>query len=233
MRFILALLVRLLTSRFRSNADPEIQLLVARQRLAVYRRSLPRPRLRLRDRLFWIWLSRLWSGWREALVIVTEHPTAAWTARQPTEAFPWDTAPRYMWRAPPPTRPSSCPRTTRTLPRPIAVAPSRSDPCDAPATSRRAGTSSPVAHRRTASRRWHFREGQEVQARHRGRRPFHLRRARRELQVARARSAAARNCATTRVTARWTSWKAWRTSRPFAKRSVSAARSRSRSITST
>jgi len=29
---------------------------------------------------------------------VTEHPTAAWTARQVTEAFPWDTAPRYMIR---------------------------------------------------------------------------------------------------------------------------------------
>jgi hypothetical protein len=25
----------------------------------------------------------------------TEHPTSAWTARQVTEAFPWDTAPRY------------------------------------------------------------------------------------------------------------------------------------------
>ena len=29
---------------------------------------------------------------------VTEHPTAAWTSRQITEAFPCDTAPRYMIR---------------------------------------------------------------------------------------------------------------------------------------
>ena len=27
---------------------------------------------------------------------VTEHPTAAWLAQQVTEAFPWDTAPRYL-----------------------------------------------------------------------------------------------------------------------------------------
>jgi transposase InsO family protein len=27
---------------------------------------------------------------------VTEHPTAAWTARQIVQAFPWDTAPRYL-----------------------------------------------------------------------------------------------------------------------------------------
>jgi hypothetical protein len=26
---------------------------------------------------------------------VTEHPTATWLSRQVTEAFPWDTAPRY------------------------------------------------------------------------------------------------------------------------------------------
>ncbi|MFZ0888440.1 MAG: integrase core domain-containing protein [Candidatus Binataceae bacterium] len=29
---------------------------------------------------------------------VTQHPTAAWLSRQITEAFPWDTAPRYLLR---------------------------------------------------------------------------------------------------------------------------------------
>jgi len=29
---------------------------------------------------------------------VTAHPTAEWVARQITEAFPWDEAPRYMIR---------------------------------------------------------------------------------------------------------------------------------------
>jgi hypothetical protein len=29
---------------------------------------------------------------------VTEHPTAAWLSRQLTEAFPWDTVPRYLLR---------------------------------------------------------------------------------------------------------------------------------------
>lgn len=30
---------------------------------------------------------------------MTEHPSAAWLSRQVTEAFPWDTAPRYLLRA--------------------------------------------------------------------------------------------------------------------------------------
>jgi hypothetical protein len=29
---------------------------------------------------------------------VTQHPTADWTAQQIVEAFPWDTAPRYVIR---------------------------------------------------------------------------------------------------------------------------------------
>jgi len=29
---------------------------------------------------------------------VTRYPTAAWLARQVTDAFPWDTAPRYLLR---------------------------------------------------------------------------------------------------------------------------------------
>ena len=29
---------------------------------------------------------------------VTEHPSAEWTAQQMVDAFPWDTAPRYLLR---------------------------------------------------------------------------------------------------------------------------------------
>jgi hypothetical protein len=33
-------------------------------------------------------------------ISVTTNPTAEWVARQITEAFPWDDAPRFMIRAP-------------------------------------------------------------------------------------------------------------------------------------
>jgi hypothetical protein len=29
-------------------------------------------------------------------IAVTDHPTAAWTAQQLREAFPWDEAPKYL-----------------------------------------------------------------------------------------------------------------------------------------
>jgi len=42
--------------------------LALRQQLAALRQSVKRPRLRPRDRVFWVWLSRLWRGWRSGLV---------------------------------------------------------------------------------------------------------------------------------------------------------------------
>ena len=44
--------------------------LALRQQLAVYKRTMARPKLRRSDRLFWVWLSRVWTGWRDTLMIV-------------------------------------------------------------------------------------------------------------------------------------------------------------------
>src|SRR5262249_47526681 len=41
-------------------------------------RSTPRPKLRWRDRAFWVLLSRLWSGWRSALLIVSPATVVRW-----------------------------------------------------------------------------------------------------------------------------------------------------------
>ena len=44
--------------------------LALRQQIAVYKQSMKRPKLRPRDRFFWVLLSRLWSNWRSALAVV-------------------------------------------------------------------------------------------------------------------------------------------------------------------
>ena len=36
--------------------------LALRQQLAVYKRTTTRPTLRWSDRLFWVWLPRVWAG---------------------------------------------------------------------------------------------------------------------------------------------------------------------------
>src|SRR5438094_8891251 len=59
-----------------------IENLALRQQLAVYKRTAPRPRLRTTDRLFWVGLARVWTGWRQALVIVSPDTVLRWQRRR-------------------------------------------------------------------------------------------------------------------------------------------------------
>src|SRR5213594_2939713 len=54
--FVRALLV--------NSAAVSLENVALRHQLAVLQRSVGRPRLRCRDRLFWVGLSKLWAGWR-------------------------------------------------------------------------------------------------------------------------------------------------------------------------
>jgi putative transposase len=47
-----------------------IENIALRHQLMVLRRSIPRPRLRRRDRIIWVCLARLWADWRPSLLIV-------------------------------------------------------------------------------------------------------------------------------------------------------------------
>ena len=55
--------------------------LALRQQLAVLSRSARRPRIRQRDRIFWVWISKLWRGWRSALIIVQPETFVRWHRR--------------------------------------------------------------------------------------------------------------------------------------------------------
>jgi len=44
--------------------------LARRQRMAILRQSVTHPKLRQRDRVLCVWLSRLWQGGRSSLVLV-------------------------------------------------------------------------------------------------------------------------------------------------------------------
>jgi len=51
------------------------------------------------DRLLFVLVLLAHHRWRVVHIAVTAHPTAAWTAQQLREAFPWDAASRYLIRA--------------------------------------------------------------------------------------------------------------------------------------
>jgi putative transposase len=52
--------------------------LALRHQLAVLQRTAPRPRLRTADRLLWVLLSRLWSGWTDAVSVVQPATVIRW-----------------------------------------------------------------------------------------------------------------------------------------------------------
>jgi putative transposase len=75
---ILTALLTFLMTLFRSRLALQLEIVALRHEVAVYQRSGSRPRLRATDRLFWVWLSRLWSGWQHALAFVQPRTVIAW-----------------------------------------------------------------------------------------------------------------------------------------------------------
>src|SRR5712691_8655830 len=65
----------LLCRRHRAVA---LENLALRQQLAVFKRTVRRPRLRRQDRLFWMLLANAWRDWRTALVLVDPNTVVRW-----------------------------------------------------------------------------------------------------------------------------------------------------------
>jgi hypothetical protein len=88
----------LLTLRgcLRSRATLHVELLALRHQLLVLERSR-RGRLRLRhaDRLLWVSMSRLWTHWRSALVIVKPETVIAWHRRGFRRFWTWKSRRRH------------------------------------------------------------------------------------------------------------------------------------------
>ncbi len=70
-----------LLSGLRSRRTLALENLALRQQLMVLRRQNAKVRLKDRDRVFWIWLRRVWPGWRQALVLVEPATVVGWHRR--------------------------------------------------------------------------------------------------------------------------------------------------------
>jgi putative transposase len=75
-------LLRLLPFLCGGSRELALENLALRQQLAVYKRTTNRPKLRRTDRLFWVCLSKVWAGWRQALVLVSPDTVLRWQRRR-------------------------------------------------------------------------------------------------------------------------------------------------------
>ena len=73
-----SLLAGTVSALVRDRRDLALENLALRQQLAVYKRARKRPRLSKADRAFWVLLTRTWSGWKDALLIVKPDTVMAW-----------------------------------------------------------------------------------------------------------------------------------------------------------
>ena len=75
---VVAAFLAFVVSLFQSREALHLRILALQHQVSVYKRTVPRPRLRPTDRLFWSWLSRLWPGWQSALAFVQPRTVIAW-----------------------------------------------------------------------------------------------------------------------------------------------------------
>ena len=80
------------------SAAIALENLALRHQLLVLQRSVGRPRLSRGDRIFWVWLSRLWAGWRTTLVIVRPATVLAWHRRGFQFYWRWKSRPNPVGR---------------------------------------------------------------------------------------------------------------------------------------
>jgi len=81
MRHLLELLMsflRYIPAFFRSRRKQAIVELALRQQLATFAQKGRQPRIIPADRAFWVFLSQIWSGWKEILVIVQPETVVRW-----------------------------------------------------------------------------------------------------------------------------------------------------------
>ncbi len=93
MNFYISLLIGSLRNALRARQDVELENLALRHQLAVLMRSARRPRLEPADRLLWCWLSRRWSGWRSAVVVIKPDTIVRWHRRAWRRYWSWRSRP--------------------------------------------------------------------------------------------------------------------------------------------
>jgi putative transposase len=70
--------IRFIVLIFGGQEQVALENVALRQQLSVFKREVQRPKLKDRDRLFWIGLRMIWQDWKSALVIVRPETVISW-----------------------------------------------------------------------------------------------------------------------------------------------------------
>ena len=72
--------------------------LALHQQRIVQQRTIKRPKLKRKDRIFWAWLSRIWPEWKSALIVVKPENVIKWHRRGFKLYWRWKSRPSKVGR---------------------------------------------------------------------------------------------------------------------------------------
>ena len=75
---LFSIIASLIWAFLSDRAELAAEIVALRHQVVILQHSAKRPKLRQRDRIFWVWLSKLWANWRSTLLIVKLDTVVRW-----------------------------------------------------------------------------------------------------------------------------------------------------------
>ncbi len=74
MKILVKFFFELISLLFKSKQDLILENLMIRQQLNIYKRKDKKPKIENIDRIILVWMSKIFSNWKSALVVVNGRP---------------------------------------------------------------------------------------------------------------------------------------------------------------
>ena len=70
--------IKIILSKFNLITNLTAKNLALRQQLIVLNRSIKKPQIKTKDRLFWIFLYLFWNNWQDSLIVLKPETVVGW-----------------------------------------------------------------------------------------------------------------------------------------------------------
>ncbi len=89
-------LVRNILAKFNLIANLTAKNLALHQQLIVMNRSIKRPQIKTKDRLFWIILYLFWNSWQESFIVLKPETVVGWHKKGFRLFWRWKSRSEYL-----------------------------------------------------------------------------------------------------------------------------------------